>query len=294
MEQADLAFLDGPWRLAMGLRRLELTDWLRVDAAHAHQMRLRDRLLHERRDEVAAALPESAAGAAETLALLTAFLPQRFAERWVLQDGVMIDRVDGRQIDLASDAPLVAAGRLVQEDLCLMRPGPDGYYLAAAVLCFPSHWRLHEKLGRPMAVIHGPVPGFAERLGAPVDRFMTTLSVERPVWRVNWSIAENDELFSPDDRAAHRPATGRTVADALFLRVERQTLRRLPHSGDVLFTIHTAVSPLTEAIGCPRRARALGARIREMPGGMARYKGFDVLGVPLLTWLDRRAGCLPG
>ena len=36
----------------------------------------------------------------------------------------------------------------------------------------PSRWRLHEKLGKPLALVHGPVPFYGERLATPVDRFM--------------------------------------------------------------------------------------------------------------------------
>jgi hypothetical protein len=71
--------------------------------------------------------------------------------------------------------------------------------------------------------------------------------------------------------------------------VERQTLRRLPGSGDVVFGIHTHVDPLDDAIDSPAAARALGARIREMPDDMARYKSILPIREPLLAWLDRRA-----
>ncbi len=273
----------------MGLRRLEPDDWLRVDDAHDAQMRLRDRLLAERRAEVAAALPGSEAGCAETLALLLEFLPERFPERWTRDGQVMVDRRNGRRVALDGEPPLVIAGRLVQEDLCLMRKGPDGYELSAAVLCFPSHWRLAEKLGRPMAGIHAPVPAFGERLGPTVDRFMAGLDADRPVWRVNWSITETDELFLPGDRAQRAFDPAEPVGSGLFLRLERQTLRRLPQSGDILFTIHTSVRPLGDAIVRPDHAAALAARIREMPERMSRYKGFHLMGMPLLAWLDRLA-----
>ena len=71
---------------------------------------------------------------------------------------------------------------------------------------------------------------------------------------------------------------------------ERQTLRRLPRSGDVVFGIHTYVDPLEDAIDSPQAAQALAARIREMPDAMARYKSILPIRAPLLAWLDGRAG----
>ena len=63
------------------------------------------------------------------------------------------------------------------------------------------------------------------------------------------------------------------AGEQLWLRVERQTLRRLPRSGDVLFGIRTHLEPLAAAIDGPAAARALAARMREMPAAMAAYKG---------------------
>ena len=39
-----------------------------------------------------------------------------------------------------------------------------------------------------------------------------------------------------------------------YLRHKRQTLRRLPASGDILFTIRIYVQPLAALAGQPRRA----------------------------------------
>ena len=68
--------------------------------------------------------------------------------------------------------PCADLAALAQEDFCVMQAGEDGAYaLTAALLCAPAHWRLAEKLGRPLGEIHAPVPGFNARLGGPADRF---------------------------------------------------------------------------------------------------------------------------
>jgi Haem-dependent oxidative N-demethylase, alpha subunit-like len=157
------------------------------------------------------------------------------------------------------------------------------------VLCFPAHWRLADKLGRPLEAIHGPVSGFGERLAAPVDRFFARIQVERPVWRVNWSLVDTPTLFLPPEHRGHpKPVSAERAGEQLWLRVERQTLRRLPLSGDVVFGIHTHVDPLGDAVDSAEAARALAARIREMPEPMARYKSILPIREPLLAWLD---GC---
>ena len=286
-------FLDGPWRLAMGLKALDPDDWIEVDEDFAGQLAERRRLLDQRRGEVLGALPESAAGQAELLELLLEHLPKRFPGHYRRSNGELAELVTGERFDLAAwrAAPLELAGRLVQEDFCLLQRGEPAYRLVAGVLCFPSHWRLADKLGRPLEVIHEPVPGFAGGLAAIVDRFFANLQVARPVWRVNWSLVDTPQLFlPPEHRALRKVIAAESAGEQLWLRVERQTLRRLPRSGDVLFGIRTHLAPLVAAIDGPAAARALAARVREMPPAMAAYKGIAAIRDALLSWLESRAG----
>jgi hypothetical protein len=286
-------FLHGPWRLAMGIKALDLQEWIEIDRRFTEQLAERRQLLDERRSEVLAGLPESGPGQRELLALLLEHLPKRFPEHYRPVDGGIENLATGERFAFAAwdDTPLELAGRLVQEDLCLMQRGDAGYRLVAALLCFPAHWRLADKLGRPLQVIHEPVPGFGERLADPVDRFFANVQVARPVWRVNWSLVDAPTLFRPPEhRGNPRPISAEQAGRQLWLRVERQTLRRLPRSGDVVFGIHTYVDPLEDAIDSPQAAQALAARIREMPDAMARYKSILPIRAPLLAWLDGRAG----
>lgn len=288
-----LPFLDGPWRLAMGIKALDLAEWIEIDDRFAAQLAERRRLLDERPADVLAGLPESARGQRELLHLLLDHLPERFPEHYRRSDGRIEHRATGERFEIKAweHAPLGLAGRLVQEDLCLMQRGEAGYRLVAAVLCFPAHWHLSDKLGRPLPAIHDPVPGFAERLAPTVDRFFEGIQVARPVWRLNWSLVDQPTLFLPPEHRGHpRPISAERAGSELWLRVERQTLRRLPNSGDVVFGIHTYVDPLEDAIRSPAAASALAARIREMPHDMARYKSILPIREPLLAWLDGRAG----
>ena len=185
----------------------------------------------------------------------------------------------GSEIVVAGDAvpPLLAAARLVQEDLCLLRRGADGYVLVAAALCFPSSWSLADKIGRPMIAIHEHVPGYRERLAARIDRIFDSLRVELPVWRVNWSIYPDADLHHPEPKQRPRnwfAETGDLISRA-FVRVERQTLRRLPASGDILFTIKVLVDPLEGLRRHPngaQLARGLRDQIAALDRDQLAYK----------------------
>lgn len=277
--QIPLVFLERSSNPAMGLNALEPEDWLWVGEDFAIQTAERARLIAERAEEVHAMLPEAEPAALELLAMVEGFM----ASRGLAQDG-------RGPID---QPPLMRLGTLALEDFCLMQRRPDGTYaLTGAILCFPQHWHLHQKLGRPLAEIHAPVPGFAARLGGPVERFFANLRVERPVWRANWGLVESAVLFHPDKREPIPDLSPENAGERLWLRVERQTLRRLPETGAVVFTIRTLLEPLARTVRRPGAAAAMAQRFVAMDAATAAYKGLPMMHEPLLAFLRRHAGAV--
>jgi len=232
----------------------------------------RRRLLAEHRDDVFGALDGTADASAETLELVRA---------WLRSSGLPT-AVD------PDEHPLAAAGMLVQEDLCLMVRHEDGWHLDAAVLCFPTLWLLADKLGRVNAEVHGPVPHFAEELLARVDGFFDRLRPERPVWRRNLSVTPGP-LLCLAARALEPPAGPVTLApdgSPLWLRSERQTLRLLPRSGAILFTIRVQTAPIGVLRERRDRAADLAAMYTSWDTAAHGYKmGGDSLVPALRDWL---------
>ena len=74
-----------------------------------------------------------------------------------------------------------------------------------------------------------------------------------------------------------------------FLRLERQTLSRLPATRAILFTIHTYNIPIAAVAADPDHARRLAGNLRTMPPALQRYKGLDRYADALLAYLDRAA-----
>ncbi|HUC19407.1 MAG TPA: DUF3445 domain-containing protein [Acetobacteraceae bacterium] len=289
-----LPFEAGPWRMAMGLVAAPVSALFEIDSNYREQMALRRRLLMERRGEVFAALPGSAPARHAMLALAAAHLPAHHPQWFARAGSRLINRLAGEEWDLAAAPcdPLELAGRLVQEDLCLIEPEPAGPCLTAAVLCFPTRWRLAEKLGHPLTEIHAPVPFFAERLAAPVDRFMTLLKPGKLVERFNWSILDDPALFQPGGhgRAAREPAIAEENAgEKLWLRVERQTLSRLPGVTTILFTIKIHQRAIGSIAAQPAIAARLASALRALPEETMRYKSLLPFRTSLLAYLDRRA-----
>lgn len=296
MSDALYTPFEAPHRMSMGLMALPPDEWIELDEEWGAQLREKRRLAAERSDEVFQARPGSQPAQAETLRLLAAHLARLRPDLYALDgDAVRILPLDERHALSGAPEPLATAGLLVQEDLCLMERGAEGWVLTAGSVSFPTRWRLADKIGKPLGAIHDPVPGFAEKLGAPVARFFEHLKVERPVWRLNWSLIDDPALFQPTGhgRAEADPAiTAENAGERLWLRVERQTLRRLPASGAVLFTIRVHRSPLARLAERPEAAGRLKAAMESLPPALARYKSIPVFGEAAAAWLAR-AACAP-
>jgi dimethylamine monooxygenase subunit A len=252
------AVLARPWRFAMGLHALDPADWLIVTGEHAVETAEKRRLYAAGAD-IFRMLPEGEPAAAELGAVLEAHLARHHP---------------AIRPDQAIEDPLVRLGLAVQEDLCLMLASPEGYRLVGAFVAFPARWNIGEKIGRPINGIHAPVPGLEPALGRPIDLFFERLAVGHPVWRANWSISDDPTLHQPSN-AFRRTDTVVTPADAgrqLWLRVERQTLTRLPKSRAVVFTILTFVTPLAALAAVPEIRHKLAARLAELPEPVLAYK----------------------
>ncbi len=292
-----LPFESGPYRMAMDLVSIPEAEWFEFDQHYLPEMAEKRRLLATVRAEVFAATPGSEAARREALDLIAANLTEHHPHWFSLEGTGLRNHLTGdyhcaqlgscREVD-----PLERAACLVQEDLCLIQNTDDGPVLSAAVLCFPSRWRLLDKIGKPLSAVHGPVPFYQDRLERPVDRFMRLLKPVHSVSRQNWSLLDDPALFQlggkwridgGSDIAAHN------AGSRVFLRVERQTLRKLPASGAVLFGIRVHVYPVEQAIDRPDRATALAEAVRALPPDIQHYKSLLPFQAALLNWLDRRS-----
>jgi hypothetical protein len=231
--------------------------------------------MSEMRADVIATLPGSESAQRELLRLLVTHLTSHHPG-WFHRQGASLDnRLTGARHDLTTDDPLGLAGQLVQEDFCLLQAESGGLALIAAVLCFPGRWRLADKIGRRLDAIHAPVPFYPERLAGPVDRFLALLKTGRLARRSTWSVIDDPALFQPTGHGATAATTTVTAGNAgaaLVLRVERQTFRRLPETGAVVFGIRTHVTPLAQVTALPGEAARLREAILAFPPEMQRYK----------------------
>ena len=278
----------------MGLVALQLKDWIEADEHFYDELKEKKQLLISNYPEVFASRPGSLPAQTEVLALVLKHMEKYCPGVLTIeQDEVILPKLKWKfRISDFEESPLDLCGRLVQEDLCLMAPGPDGYTLEAASLCFPARWRLMDKMGLPMSGIHKPVPDYSEKLSRPVDSFFNRIDVDRPVWRVNWSLTTDPTMFQPvrqKHSASELSITSKNAGDKVYIRCERQTLRRLPDTGWILFTIKTYLDKVSKLHKHPKEAQNLSSLLRSAPTTLLSYKNIHHFLEPLLVYLDELA-----
>lgn len=251
----------------LGLRPIEAAEWLIESDERERRLATKARLMAHCPALVLQALPGSEAAQAEVLAMICTHL-----------------RVPCPAVE--PSVALDAAARLVEEDLCVLETIDGSYRLTAASVASPSYWRLAEKMGKELLDIHDPVPELRTRIGTHMERFFENLPAERIFMRGNWFIHASDTLFRlPEDLCP--PHAGEPFAlDRLYLRCERQTLRRLPKSRAVLFTIRVYVDPLAALTERPDLAADLHAAIQDDEWAAAvKLREVQAWREPLLAWL---------
>lgn len=251
---------------SVALAPLDLDHWIEPDRDLAGTLAQRAMLMRDKRDIVFREDTDTRASQRELLELVVEHVLTRFPEHYRLE-GRRLDVLPlGRSFDLddESESPLALAGQIISEDLLILRQSEAGYRLVAAVLCFPSAWSLTEKFGATLDGLHHNVPGYPGKMAMIMNRIFDNLLVEQPVWRLNWSIYPDAELHHPESKERPRDWFNDpdNLAPEAFVRVERQTLRRLPVSRDIVFGIRIHVDPFDAFRRHPEGGR-LAAALRE-------------------------------
>ncbi len=296
MRQPVYTPYDGSTRLfTIGLGPLDPARWIEPDGDLERYLLEKDRLIADQRDLVFVEETGTRDAQREVLDLLAEHITARHPSFYRREGSAVV--AGGRTIDLdTGKAPLVTAGALVQDDLVLMRRDDSGWRLVAGYVAFPSSWSLPEKFGRRMEDIHAPVPDFGEgtRNALLINRMFDNLKVEQPVFRFNWSINPDADLHYPASKAHGALPDGHALSlETTFARVERQTLRKLPVSGDILFTIRIYTDPLAALRALPdarRIATVFADQLEALTLPQATYKGLATKRAALVAELRAVAG----
>ena len=271
-------YKNGDGGVKVGLEPIEESDWLEIDDLFNSEIELKKELYDSHFNEIHKEVNESSESQVELLNLIKTHLKQYHPNHKITS--------------VTDSLPLKKASLMVQEDLVLMLPRGEEYFLGAASLCAPSNWSLEEKFKSSLIGLHVHVPTYEKKIGLRVNNLFNNLPNERIFQRFNWSIYEEATLFQPARSKSvverSKTITETNAGDRLFIRVERQTIRRLPKTQAIAFTIRVHVDPLSCIKGDLSLIRDLKKAVKNLSKGMKRYKSLDQIETPLVGWLDEK------
>lgn len=195
-----------------------------MDKNYKDRIDYRRKIIQEHHDVVVAVNDEKAIRPAVTelyTFLLGTYLPTRYPEMFKLHqanyDQGVTFMLENR---ITGELPLIfpnrttetimmleTLGKHLDEDFLLLLPEDTEkdpkYVLEAYITVCPSGFNPREKLGKRLRDIHGPVPGYKQKLEGSMDRFFAKVEVGKYVRRVNWSVTTNAELYAAGTDTTH-------------------------------------------------------------------------------------------
>lgn len=280
--------------------------WLELENTYVERIRQRKELFATHGKAVLDSLPGSEAACKETMEMALQFLAARYPQYFSLANttptvssapDLFFNKILNREFRIREIDPLITLLENVPEDFALTTQDPDSglYVFRAGVICSSLGWNLGTKLGLTLSEIHAPVPDYKEKLKFSIDkyvtpppptgytgytinkvyRFFTKLMPGKPIQRGSWGLEVGKPLFMPpgDPHEFHRLSQNPqlTISD-VNLRVDWQTLRRMPLSGAIVFNFKALFTPVEEFRNEPGIPQIVAKVLREGKKPLMEYK----------------------
>src|SRR5690348_695140 len=243
----------------LGLRPIRPESWILIGADHTELMRQKHDRLNRFRPYYYRTLPESLPAQRELRNRVTAHLLSDHSESFQRTGSVVRSVLTNQTLDPNDDSiePLLQLSYMIEEDFMLLDEGGGTPRITAAANAYSSSGRLVTSVGHDMEWTHAPVPQLTQKLGSKITRVIRSVHAATPCERFNWQLTPMASVFFPhDDPHAANAAAMQHIsaelhrdparaAELLWIRVERQTLSRLPNSNTVAFSLHTYSDPLS-------------------------------------------------
>ena len=178
--------------------------------------------------------------------------------------------------------PMEYITRQTQGDHALLDQRDGNLWMDAGMVTSQADWSLDFDIGMNFFEWHAPVPKAAEMgVFQRALKYLLNLQLGKPVRRLNWTMTVNPRLDTspetyPEWGPEKRTLTPENVGAKQHLRVELQTLWRLPRSNAIVFPIRCYLCSLEDLATVPKWGRRLHRVLRDLPEELATYKGFAV------------------
>jgi hypothetical protein len=253
--------------------------WLEVESTYLSRITERRRLYDEHGTKVLDYLPGSNFACKELMEMCLQFYCARYPALFSLSGDkrTFHNRLLGQNTDIRSMHPLLVLLHNIPEDFAIvLRNEIDGlYYFRAGVICSSLGWNVSTKIGMALKDIHKPIPDYKEKMAFSMDRYFTKMPTDAPIQRGSWGLEIGAPLFvppgHPHEKLREIQVDNLTVEDC-NLRVDWQTLRRLPLSGGIAFNFKALFTPVTEFRDEPYIPALLVKILKEGKRSLMEYK----------------------
>ncbi|MGP1715999.1 MAG: heme-dependent oxidative N-demethylase family protein [Methylophilus sp.] len=189
--------------------------------------------------------------------------------------------------------PFEYIGRQMQGDFVLLDQRDGTLYSDAGLVTSQADWSLAFNTGMSWQEWHGPVPKVTE-MGV-LDRalkYLLNLQAANPVRRLNWTMTIHPRLdTSPENYpfwgGDRNKVNAETVGDLVNLRVELQSLFRLPRSNAIVFGVRCYLISLKDLTTYPRWAKRLHRVQKDLHPDLIEYKGMTKYHPYVIEWLSQ-------
>lgn len=226
--------------------------WLELEKTYAERVKQREQLFKSYGGMVLQNLPGSELATKELMEMCLQFLCARYPRyfRLDLESKTFQNSILDITTDLATTEPLHVLLHNVPEDFAIMLRNPETgiYSFRAGIICSSLGWNLGTKIGLNLDEIHKIVPDYKEKMQFSMDRYFAKKPTDKPIQRGSWGLEIDEPLFMPpnDPHEKLRGAQDPThTIDRCNLRVDWQTLRRLPLSAAVVFNFKAVFTPVS-------------------------------------------------
>lgn len=252
---------------------------MEIENTYKARVKERQALFKEHGAHVLDYLPGSELACKELMEMCLQFYCARYPTHFSLSEDqkTFHNRILETQTDLKSMHPLHVLLNNVPEDFAIvLRNEQDGlYYFRAGMVCSSLGWNVGTKIGMGLREIHKPIPDYKEKMAFSMDRYFSKMPTNAPIQRGSWGLEVATPLYMPPghphEKLRETQKEGLTI-DECHLRVDWQTLRRLPLSAGVVFNFKGIFTPVQEFRDEPYIPSLLLKIMKEGKKNLMEYK----------------------
>ncbi|KAI1078926.1 hypothetical protein F5B20DRAFT_198079 [Whalleya microplaca] len=263
----------------MSLTKLETDWWIELESTYKTRIAQRKELYAKHGGSVLGWLPGSELACKELMEMVLQFICNRYPQYFVLSEDKsrLENKILGTVSVIKEKHPLLILLDNVPEDFGItVRDSETGYYhLRAGMICSALGWNVGTKIGLKLHEIHTPIPDYKEKMQFSMDRFFSKMPASKPIQRGSWGLEVDQPLYMPpgDPHEAYRESQDPNLTrDRLHLRVDWQTLRRLPLSGAIVFNFKALFTPIEEFRDEPYVPSLIKKVLKEGKENLMKYK----------------------